>query len=277
MRTARRLIGFTLIELLVVIGIIAVLMGIISAVRRKRASKREGVDGVCVHRTCGNWGRSVLTMYANDNHGHYPRTTFLAGAPVVAGTGTAAPDPFGAGGPTANDVTAPLWLLARVQKLPTVLLICPYNDENEFVADQGLPGKQANFTSYGKNLGYSYANPYPDDNATKKGYGLTSKVGAAFPLAADLNPGINPQRNADVNAATPGAAWSVMKKANSENHEQRGQNVLYGDGHVVFATTALCGVNGDNIYTAQGVTATGNAGLFVSPGGKDDAVLLPVD
>jgi prepilin-type N-terminal cleavage/methylation domain-containing protein/prepilin-type processing-associated H-X9-DG protein len=273
MRTARRLIGFTLIELLVVIGIIAVLMGIILPVAEK--ARERALTEVCASnlRQLGE----ALTMYANDNHGHYPRTTFLAGAPVVAGTGTAAPDPFGAGGPTANDVTAPLWLLARVQKLPTVLLICPYNDENEFIADKAVPAKQANFTSYGKNLGYSYANPYPDDSATKKGYGLTNKVGAAFPLLADLNPGINPQRNADVNAAVAGAAASVMKKGNSENHEQRGQNVLYGDGHVVFATTPLCGANGDNIYTAQGVTATGNAGLFVSPGGKDDAVLLPVD
>ena len=72
-------------------------------------------------------------------------------------------------------------------------------------------------------------------------------------------------------------SWNVMKTANSKNHEQDGQNVLYGDGHVVFATTALCGVNNENIFTVQGVTATSNAQLFASPAGKDDAVLLPVD
>ena len=43
-----------------------------------------------------------------------------------------------------------------------------------------------------------------------------------------------------------------VRVANSRNHGQAGQNVLYGDTHVEFVTTPYCGVDGDNIYTAQG-------------------------
>jgi prepilin-type N-terminal cleavage/methylation domain-containing protein/prepilin-type processing-associated H-X9-DG protein len=41
-----------------------------------------------------------------------------------------------------------------------------------------------------------------------------------------------------------------VKLANSTNHGKDGQNVLYGDGHVSFETTPLCGIEKDNIYTA---------------------------
>jgi prepilin-type processing-associated H-X9-DG protein len=269
----RRIAAFTLIELLVVIGIMTVLMGILLPVVEK-ARHRAYIE------SCASNLRQLglgLTIYGNENHGFYPRTVYLPGATPVAGTGATATDPFIAAGPAANDVTAALWLLARAQKLPTVLFICPYNDENEFEADPARPPAQANFTRFGKNLGYSYANPYPDDASTRKGYKLTNKLGAAFPVMADLNPGINTVNNSDATAAAPGVAWNVLKKANSKNHEQDGQNVLYGDGHVVFQLTPLCGVNNDNIYTAQGTTATTNAQLFASPANKDDAVLLPVD
>ena len=58
-------------------------------------------------------------------------------------------------------------------------------------------------------------------------------------------------------------------KANSDNHEDRGQNVLYADGHVDWTQTALCGLNGDNIY------ANKNNAVWGSPVDAGDSVLLP--
>ncbi len=261
--------AFTLIELVIVIAIIAVLMGLLLAAME--VARHKGYIDACASnlRQIGQ----AITMYANDNHGNYPRTIYVAGAPPVAGTGAAAQDAF-RGGVAANDVTAPLWLLARNQKLPPKIFICPYNDVNEFEIDPGNPATQANFTNYAKNLGYSYANPYPDDSAVAKGYKLTGKTGANFAIMADLNPGVSTLRKADVFRPNATSAKSDMMMANSENHEREGQNVLFGDGHVVYVPNPFVGVNQDNIYTAQGAT---KPNLMVSPANAKDSVLLPLD
>jgi prepilin-type processing-associated H-X9-DG protein len=36
--------------------------------------------------------------------------------------------------------------------------------------------------------------------------------------------------------------------SNSANHGYEGQNVLFVDGHVIWANTPTCGLNADNIY-----------------------------
>src|SRR5262245_55351851 len=105
--------GFTLIEVLVVIAIIAILIGILLPVMEK--VRHKGYIDACASnlRQLGQ----ALTMYSNDNHGNYPRTIYVAGAPIVAGTGVVATDPFISGGPGPNDLTAAIWLLVRTQKL----------------------------------------------------------------------------------------------------------------------------------------------------------------
>jgi prepilin-type processing-associated H-X9-DG protein len=62
-----------------------------------------------------------------------------------------------------------------------------------------------------------------------------------------------------------------MKKANSENHERDGQNVLYGDGHVDWTHNPFCGVAADNIYTTR------DGQVDASPVDRADSVLLPTD
>jgi prepilin-type N-terminal cleavage/methylation domain-containing protein/prepilin-type processing-associated H-X9-DG protein len=267
-KTASR--GFTVIELLVAIGIIGVLLAILLPTLEK--VRHRGYINACASnlRQLGQ----ALAMYSNDNHGNYPRTTYGPGGPVVAGTGTASPEPFAANGPGANDISAALWLLARTQKLPTSIFICPYNDVNEFEADKAQPGNQSNFTNYKKNLGYSYANPYPDAAAASAGYRLTSKLGSTFAVMADLNPGLSADRRADPFRPTPTSSQSDMRFGNSGNHEREGQNVLYGDGHVTYELNPFVGTNRDNIYTAQQAVSPN---LMVSPSSPTDSVLLPID
>ena len=217
----------------------------------------------------------AMTMYSNENHGNYPRATYdpaiAATSGWIAGSDNALADEFSPPGPhTPNDVTASLWLLMRVQKLPSIVFVCAYGDVNEFTADAADPLAHANFTDYRKNLGYSFADMYPSNDAVQKGYKWTNKLGADFALAADINPGIKPPAY-DVSAVTPNAPSSIMHKGNSGNHEQEGQNVLYGDGHVTYQLTPLCGVNGDNIYTNH------NNRVDQSPVDKDDSLLVPTD
>ena len=259
----RRHRAFTLIELLVVIGIIMILIGILLPAMERARHNAYIADCASNLRQIG----AATSLYCNENHGNYPRTRYIPGAALVAGTGASAPDPFDAAvGP--NDLTAPWFLLMRVEKLPSVCMLCPYNDVNEFIADKANPLSHGNFTDYTQNLGYSFANPYPDAAAVAKGYHLTSKTSAQFAVAADLNPGIRPPKD-DATAAVPNVPSPGIKKANSRNHEKDGQNVLYADGHVDWQQTALVGITQDNIYTTR------NNQVVASPVDKDDSVLLP--
>lgn len=258
--------AFTLIELLVAIAIISILMAILLPAGEK-VRHQAYIDD------CANNLRQIsaaMVMYSNDNHGAFPRTMYVPDQPPTQGTGSSAPDPFGAGGPAANDVTAAMFLLMRVEKLPPLILICPYDDVYEYEPEPAVIATHSNFTDYHKNCGYSIANPYASTAATAAGYKWTNRVRADFALAADVNPGTDLPRD-DVLSAMPNSPKSLMQKANSPNHEKEGQNVLFGDGHVQYLLTPFCGVNGDNIYAnqAQQVNA--------SPVNQNDSVLLPTD
>jgi len=255
--------GFTLIEVLVVIGIIGLLMAILLPTLERVRHQSYIVKCAANLHALGQG----LHVYANENHGAYPRTAYLAGAPYTKGTGSAGADPFTAGGPATNDLTAPLFLLLRTQKIPPVTMICPYNDVNVFTADTAQLDQHSNFTDYTKNLGYSYANPYPSA-AAEKDYHLTDHLLADFAVMADLNPGPKGY-NGDFTSVTATSPWSKKKKLNSDNHEEGGQNVLYIDGHVDWKTTVFAGPNGDNIFT----TADGQ--MEASPVNRNDCVLLP--
>lgn len=265
MRFFHRHRAFTLLEIIIVIGIIAMLMAILLPTMERVRNRGYRVSCESNLRQIGEG----LSMYANENHGNYPRTIYDPAQPLTKGTGAAAANPFGPGGPAANDLTAPLFLLARTEKLPPIIFNCPYNDVHEYEPDRPDVLNRSNFTDYRKNCGYSYANPYP--NSTAKEYRLTSHIRANFAVAADINPGSIPVERDDALAPTPTSPTRIMEKANSPNHEKEGQNVLFGDGHVSWLTTPFVGVNNDNIYTTQSGTIEG------SPANKDDSVLLPTD
>jgi prepilin-type N-terminal cleavage/methylation domain-containing protein len=246
-RTAR--LGFTLIELLVVLGIIGALMGILLPALEKA---REHANNVRCASNLSQIGAGLL-RYANDNRGNFPRTIYVAAAPLCAGTNAAAPDPFTPGGPLPNDVTAALFLLVRTQGIPVVLFADPYTDEVETAPDPAADAAgRSNFTDYDTNCAYSYANPYPDVAAAARGVRLTNTIRPDFVLAADKNPG--------------GGAGK-----NSRNHEGRGQNVLYADSHVLWSTVTNVGINGDEIYTNR------NGVVMGSPVDVTDTVLLPFE
>jgi prepilin-type N-terminal cleavage/methylation domain-containing protein len=260
--------AFTLIELLIVIGIITLLLAILlPAVEHVR--HQAYID------KCASNLRQIgigLTMYEQDNFGNYPRTAYDPAAPLTAGTGVNGIDPFQPGGPSANDLSAPLFLLMRYEKLPPVLFICPYNDETEYVADSANFTGRSNFTDFKKNLAYSFANPYPNAAAATAGYRLSNKLSAEFAIGADMNPGVDTRSNVfNISTNSP---TSALQKANSDNHEKDGQNVLYGDCHVAWMLTPLCGMQHDNIYTSQSATAPT---VTASPAGPGDSVLLPDD
>ena len=96
-------------------------------------------------------------------------------------------------------------------------------------------------------------------------------------VAADINPGTT-GKNSNVLAVTSTSTARDMRQANSKNHDEDGQNVLYGDGHVEFQSNPFCGVNRDNIYARRaGATRFASSEVRNSSYDANDSVLLPSD
>jgi prepilin-type processing-associated H-X9-DG protein len=131
------------------------------------------------------------------------------------------------------------------------------------------------------NLSYGYCSPF---SSAPKFRMNTDWLDPTFAVMADKGPGVD--------AALPPfeAPPLEMRKANSNNHAQAGQNVLYGDGHVSFQWVPYCGYRGgsiqpDNIYTAaapgpttlpEGVPPVrGYFGRNYAPANWGDSYLVP--
>lgn len=281
-------------ELMVALGVLVLLVGIMFPYlhRVREAGRRTACSN-----NLSKLGLA-LSQYGAANRDELPRVVYNdkeQSHNYTAFTGADAESPFNGkpNGVVANDVTASLWLLVRNGYIsseitpPSAVFVCPSSgdDPDPLLGPEGKhvgPRMRSNFRAR-NNLSYSYADPF--SNAT--GYGLKSDfLPSGFVLVADKNPG---RQDKDQDAT--GAAFSdppqLLKTANSRNHGQAGQNVLFGDMHVEWRETPYCGVDADNIYTAQAFdplsrgearvpNVRGYIGRDVAPASPTDSYLVPV-
>ena len=280
-----------MVELIVALGILLILLSIFIpyAMKLRESERRE---------QCRENLRKIgwaLTGYAQGNSGIFPRVRYEHGERAhwhTSFTGADSSDPFADDSAVEpNDVSASLWLLVRCGYIakdyaqPTAAFICPSAggqvDAMTDAQGRDVPAEQrGNFRSR-RNLSYSYASPFGD----AKGYGVHAYLKPDFVVVADQNPGRG--GGSDVVGVAPNAEALELAKANSLNHARAGQNVLYGDMHVEWRTTPYCGVNGDNIYSAQApepfydelpeARIPGYIGRNVAPAWEGDSYLLPME
>lgn len=251
--------GFTLVELLVVIGIIALLISILlpSLNRAREMSYRV---------KCGSNLRQIgqgLLLYSQANGGSYPRTYYRPGIEPTdqrtknqAGIGAAFSNPFAAAPNSSpvgtNNIAAAIFLLLRTQQIGSEIFLCPSaagRISDDFGGGSNTAQTRSNFSNLFLNLCYGVSNMYPQYPPGTPGYfwNAATLTNSEFAIAADQGP-VNQNNQGvtnwggemrDVNPTSPSY---IVKMGNSYNHNQSGQNVLYGDGHVEWQTTMFCGM-----------------------------------
>ncbi len=84
---------------------------------------------------------------------------------------------------------------------------------------------------------------------------MNTAISSEFAVASDINPGTTGGSNNNVLAVQSNSSTAQMKAGNSNNHDNDGQNVLYGDGHVEFQQNPFVGVARDMIFARRNATS----------------------
>jgi prepilin-type processing-associated H-X9-DG protein len=284
----RNRIPFGFSDLLVGV-LLTVLITTMSMVAAQRA--RETASRAKCASNLHQIGLAIL-LYQNDSQQMYPETTKDTsddpkptwGSPYQADK-TIGPianaDPFETGNkasPAANDVSASFFLLMRNEQITSRVFVCPSTSLTAWDFGGGTNTAQ-NWTNWNgcdgiaKHDSYSYQNPFASKAAIERGFQLKNPD-ATLAVAADINPGGDAVTSVKIDSPD-----EKMKLANSPNHQQEGQNVLYADGHAEWQSSPFCGSQHDNIYTAAGPEITdagrGTAVVVAGATGPTDSILLP--
>ena len=184
-------------------------------------------------------------------------------------------------GHTVNgDVTAAFWLLIREADLTPAVFICPSaSDDVDPLVEGGNPVAvtlRSNFSGQ-TNLSYGIQNPNTANFPTGVAAKWNNGIGPEVATAADRGP-----QNGGPSNLTTASTQALKRGGNSPNHNQDGQNILYGDSHVSFENTPFAGAQQTHIYLADSASGTPLAPAAnratttgVLPQWDQDSVIMP--
>mgnify|MGYP006271649427 CR=1 FL=1 len=238
--------GFTLVELLVVVAIIALLIGILlPAIGRARELANRAK---CAANIRGIGQASIA--YAGIYDGSMPKWQVGSASNVQGFVGALYDDSTdgdpGADGDTntAANVSASLYLLVSGGDVSSDQFLCPSADDEKMDSVDFMYDFESE-----NNISYSFINFFHDD--LKKNW-TNDRLSSAYAIGADENDELPSSAISDADSLTT----TEKENWNSGNHNDDGQNVLYGDGHASFSTTPLAGADDDNIFAWNDGEAT---------------------
>ncbi|UCF44386.1 MAG: type II secretion system protein [Planctomycetota bacterium] len=272
--------ALTLVDLLVVIAVITLLLGLMlpaGAAVRQRAYRmvcRTNLSGI---------GKAMLA-YSDDNEEQYPQ----AGWPDSPWSDTGELrnwyDQRGrhygkAGSPVT--ITSSFYLLIKYADMTPQQFVCRGDlgtrvfslsdvqpgilppDVNDITQVWDFGQKQDMITNFvaGQYCSYSYHMPYYQTR-DEPGFPVTPASNPASPLCGDRSPYLDKNAwpylegkccNGDPDEDCPtwhadGYYYDPHKTGNSACHRREGQNILFNDGHVLFAEYPNVGLNNDNVW-----------------------------
>lgn len=269
--------GFTLIELLVVIAIIAMLLAILMPALGKVKKLAERL--VCATNLRGLVTAGVI--YSNDADGNFPRQGGIVLHNLTyttAGWDNPAKD-----WKIAGDITigASLYLLIKYADVGPKSFVCKGGDETVYDGDNpgvgegplGLEelwdfgGDPVNLYGQPKlYVSYAYHKPYPTADGQYSSHPISTSDKTERAIIGDKNPWFDPTMDGSGTVATSdnwediiqliandwdttGVDKYLIKVGNSAAHEREGQNIGFGDCHVLFERRPDVGVRNDNVYT----------------------------
>jgi prepilin-type processing-associated H-X9-DG protein len=191
-----------------------------------------------------------LSNYKNDNNGQMPALASAAGSPW-----------WKVGDQGSEDVsnTRRMWVLARNGYLKHDAFMCPATKP---ACEFSCNPKEYNDFPKRIFVTYSFRVGCPKPGLEQMGRQV---------IMADMSPifvNVSAAERQELNVSLSDA----LMKRNSPNHGERGQNVLFCDGSVVFVKGRTVDVSMDDIYTIQGrqnyqgvEVPTSEADIFLAP------------
>lgn len=165
---------------------------------------------------------TALNQYAGENDEFLPPARLAANANWLT---------------SKSGNSSALFQLVASAAAKTDVFQCPGTPAQGFAYQAGMldfPHPKAISYSYQHSIGQSIRRSAPE----------YAQVGKSMAILSDASPVF---KNGQFDPT------SCRRNVASANHSQCGQNVLYLDGHVDWADTCRAGVDGNNIWTAEGV------------------------